>query len=208
MGHCDECGNNKVIHVGSEEVVQVLVKAIEHKVHATKGHGKRVSQMSRWLSNYLGIDEASTQSIGVAGYLHDCGMLSVPLEIITKKGRLTEKERLSIKRHPLNAALYFQESTGLDEVLQIIREHHEWFDGSGYPVGLEGNKIHLGARIIALCEMIDTMLHKQIYQPANTFEAVSQEVVRMSGKQLDPWLVMHIKELLIVWQEKYGDQTV
>ncbi len=210
MSDCGSCGGcsskKKSISVESDVIIKVLTQAIEHKLHFNKGHGERIAKLSKWLSEYLGIDSEMTELIGVAGYLHDIGMLSMADGILDKSGPLSEDEWMQIRNHPSNALDYLGDYDDLKEIQIIVRDHHEKFDGSGYPNGLSGGDIHLGARIIALCEAIDTMATDQPYRDAMDFEAIEAEVRDNSGKHFDPWLCMHIKELLIICQEMFYDK--
>lgn len=208
MSDCSTCGGcsqeKKTVSVDSELIIKVLTKAIEHKLHFNKGHGERIARMSKWLSNYLGIDSEMSELVSVAGYLHDIGMLSMSEGILDKSGPLTDGEWEEIRKHPENGMTFLGGYEDLREVQLMVKDHHEKFDGTGYPNGTKGDEIHLGARIIALCEAIDTMSTEQPYKSTMNFEAIEVEVRNQSGKHFDPWLVMHIKELLIIWQETYS----
>lgn len=200
---CGGCGNKKKGSVDTESIIKVLTGALEHKMKFNQGHGERIAMMSKWFAEYLGIDSQMCELVGLAGYLHDIGMLSLPDGILNKTGPLSEQEWIEIRNHPDNAFRYLEAYEDLREVQLIVRDHHEHFDGGGYPGGLEGEEIHLGARIIALCESIDTMATKQPYSEAKSREAIAEEVGSQSGKQFDPWLCMHINELLTVAGEMF-----
>lgn len=188
-------------------IVQVLTKAIEHKLNFNEGHGNRIGQLSGWVSEYLGIDAQLTKLITIAGYLHDIGMLNLAEGILNKKGPLSESEWAEIRKHPDNAFEFLKDYDDLREVQIMIRDHHEKYDGSGYPNGLKEQDIHLGARIIALCEAIDSMASKQPYREAMPFEAILKEVEENSGTHFDPWLCMHIEEILTMWYEMFEEEV-
>lgn len=207
MSDCSTCGGcekkSSLVSVESETVIQVLVKAIEHKLKVNQGHGERVAGLSRWFSNYLGIDTEMTELIGLAGYLHDIGMLGVSENVVMKEDSLSEAEWEEIYAHPMNGFEYLEGYEDLAEVQVIVRDHHEHYDGGGYPNGLKGQESHLGARIIALCEAVDTMAMNQSYRKALSFEEIEAEVRNNAGKHFDPWLANHIGELLEIGKEMY-----
>lgn len=207
MSDCGTCGGcqskKQSTSIDIDIIVQVLTKAIEHKLHYNEGHGERIAKLSGWMSEYLGVDSEMTKLITIAGYLHDIGMLSLADGILDKSGPLTSEEWNAIRQHPDNAFEYLKDFEDLREVQIMVRDHHEKYNGSGYPNGLSGQDIHLGARIIALCEAIDAMATTHPYREAMSFDAIEAEVKRNSGIHFDPWLCMHIVELLEKGRELY-----
>ncbi len=206
MAGCDTCGGcskTKSATIDYKTIVGLLTNVLDKHINLEEGHSHRVSEMATWLGTYLGIDQQMVDFIGVASYLHDIGMLDVSGDILGTRKLLEADDWLQIKKHPLQSAKYIETLPGLDEVARIVLEHHERFDGGGYPTGLEGDYIHLGARILHFCEAIDTMANDQTYKDRMTYEAIEAEVKKQSGKQFDPWMVMHVSEFLTIYQEKF-----
>ncbi|PKM53871.1 Phosphohydrolase [Petrocella atlantisensis] len=205
MNKCDTCGGcsqtKKKNLEGDKITIDLLMDVLENNDMSMKNHANHVGTMSKWLAQYLGIDSNLCDTIELAGRLHDIGMIKIAPSLFNKKETLSEKDWKILKKHPEYGFEILNQYPELNEVAQIVLEHHEHFDGTGYPNGYLGNEIHLGARIIALCETVDHMSTKKPYKEASDFKIIEEEIRQKSGSQFDPWLVMHIKELMIVWQE-------
>ena len=205
MNKCDTCGGcsqtPKKNLEGDKVFIDLLMDVLESNNMSMKNHANHVATMSKWLAQYLGIDSKLCDTIELAGRLHDIGMMKIPSSLFNKRDALTAEDWNQLKKHPEYGYEILNQYPELNEVAQIVLEHHEWFDGTGYPSGYLGNEIHLGARIIGLCETIDHMSTKKPYKDATDFKTIEEEIKQKSGTQFDPWLVMHIKELIIVWQE-------
>lgn len=173
------------------ETVRTLVKVIEMHDPYTAGHSDRVATYARRLCEELHISPAMTEKIELAAYLHDLGKINLDLAgIVRKAGKLTEDERRLIKLHPvMSADLANQVSHFKGDIEAIIRHHHENWDGSGYPHGLKGHSIPLGARIILIADAFDAMTTSRVYRGALDLELVKEEFRRFSGIQFDPDLV-------------------
>jgi len=124
-----------------------------------------------------------------AGILHDIGKIGVPDQILNKKGSLTKKEWVIMKEHPVIGAQIVEPVKYLAHVSPIIRAHHEKFDGTGYPYGLEGDDIPLGSRILAVVDAYTAIRDERIYSKAHTHEEAIAELRRASGTQFDPKIV-------------------
>jgi HD-GYP domain-containing protein (c-di-GMP phosphodiesterase class II) len=173
------------------ETVRTLVKVIEMHDPYTAGHSDRVATYARRLCEALRISPSMTEKIELAAYLHDLGKINLDLAgIVRKAGKLTEDERRLIKLHPvMSADLANQVSHFKGEIEAIIRHHHENWDGSGYPHGLQGKDIPLGARIILIADAFDAMTTSRVYRGALDLELVKEEFIKFSGIQFDPELV-------------------
>ena len=130
-----------------------------------------------------------TDIIWLAGLLHDVGKLFVPKTILQKRGPLTLAERQLVQTHAECGWHVLAPLGWATEVAPLVRSHHEWWDGSGYPDGLAGDKIPAGARIVAVADALDAMTADRVYRKAMSFTAARQEVSAMSGRQFDPSVV-------------------
>ena len=139
----------------------------------------------------MGLGHQMADLIHVAGHLHDLGKIGVPDEILGKTSPLTAKEWLAIRKHPDMGADILAPIACLREcgIVDIVRAHHERYDGSGYPQGLAGSHIPLGARIIAVADSLSAMLQSRPYRAAKTFDAACREIAQGTGSQFDPKVV-------------------
>ena len=173
------------------ETVRTLVKIIEMHDPYTAGHSDRVATYSRRLCEALRLSPAKTEKIELAAYLHDLGKINLDLSgIVRKAGKLTEEERRLIRLHSVvSADLANQVSYFRGEIEAMIRHHHENWDGSGYPHGLQGEQIPLGSRIILLADAFDAMTTSRVYRDALDLDYVKEEFRKFAGIQFDPSMV-------------------
>ena len=138
----------------------------------------------------------------LAGLLHDLGKAGISRRILNKPGKLTEEEFAEIKEHPpLGSMMIISEIEALQQVVPIVRHHHERFDGKGYPDGLAGQDIPLEARILAVVDAFDAMTHERSYRKAMSREEALAELERGAGTQFDPAVV----EAFLAWASKEGE---
>jgi putative nucleotidyltransferase with HDIG domain len=180
----------------NQDLLNVLVKAIETRDPYTSGHSLRVSTLAKLIAADLGVRPPTIANIERAALLHDIGKIdALYANIISKPTGLTEQERLVIQTHATKGADLLESLTSLEKaVIAGVRYHHEMYDGSGYPEGLSGKDIPLAARIIMICDAVDAMLSDRPYRDALSVEAVRQELLRCSGTQFDPDIVQVILE--------------
>ena len=178
---------DKVIH----QLAESLGSAIDAKDPFTGLHSEEVAEISHAIGLSMKIAPGMADVIHVAGHLHDIGKIGVPDRILHKEGILTSDDWNHIKRHPEVGADILKPVISLLEsgIVDIVRHHHERFDGRGYPYGLKGAEIPLGARIIALADSLSAMLQNRPYRPAMTFTEAVQEIIKCSGSQFDPEVV-------------------
>lgn len=180
----------------NQDLLRVLVKAIETRDPYTSGHSLRVSKIARAIAEDLGLPRRKASQVETAALLHDIGKIDMDYaSIIQKPTSLTEEEARLIRTHAVRGAELLKALTSLpDEVIRGVRHHHERFDGRGYPDGLGGKAIPLSARIIMLCDSIDAMLSDRSYRKALAVDQVEAEIQRCAGTQFDPDIVRVVLE--------------
>jgi len=173
------------------ETVRTLIKIIEMHDSYTAGHSDRVATYSRQLCEVLRLSPTETEKIELAAYLHDLGKIHLDLSgIVRKAGKLTEEERRLVRLHSVvSADLANQVTYFRGEIEAMIRHHHENWDGSGYPHGLQAEQIPLGSRIILLADAFDAMTTSRVYRKALDLNKVKGEFIKFAGSQFDPSLV-------------------
>jgi putative nucleotidyltransferase with HDIG domain len=155
----------------------------------TDKHMKDIAEYSVTIAKKLRLPDSDIENIRRAALLHDLGKISVPDCILMKPGKLSEEEMDIIKRHPANGAKMIEPVEPLKHTREIIKSHQEWFDGSGYPEGLRGEDIPLGARIIAVADAFGAMTTDRPYRKALSTEKAIKELKEGAGTQFDPRLV-------------------
>lgn len=171
------------------ETVSSLVAAVDAKDSYTKSHQKRVVMFALLLGAELGLSVRQMGLLQQAAILHDIGKIGVPESILRKEQPLTAEEFNMIKQHPVIGAEIISPVQFLKEAVPMVLHHHERFDGTGYPDGIKGLAIPLGARIIAAADAIDAMLSDRPYAVAKTIAEVREQLQIYSGTQFDPQLV-------------------
>jgi putative nucleotidyltransferase with HDIG domain len=154
----------------------------------TGSHSQRVAQLSGRIAARLGLPEEEVELARLAGSLHDLGKLAIPEEILRKPAALSDPERLVLERHP-QIGFRMLESLGVDPVAEWVLRHHERWDGAGYPDGLAGETIPLGARIVFVADAFDAMTSDRVYREPLTHEQAVEELRRCAGSQFDPGVV-------------------
>jgi putative nucleotidyltransferase with HDIG domain len=165
-----------------------LAKAVDARDAYTGSHSERVADLAARIATRLGVDREQVELTRLAGSLHDLGKLAIPEEILRKPGPLTDPERLVLERHP-QIGFRMLESLGVDPVADWVLHHHERWDGSGYPDGLPGETIPLGARIIFVADAYDAMTSERVYRRRVAPGQAIAELKRCSGSQFDPEIV-------------------
>jgi putative nucleotidyltransferase with HDIG domain len=165
-----------------------LAKAVDARDTYTGSHSTRVAELGAWIAARLGLDAEQVELARLAGSLHDLGKLAIPEEILRKPGPLTPPERLVLERHP-QIGFRMLESLGVEPVAEWVFRHHERWDGLGYPDGLAGDEIPLGARIIFIADAYDAMTSDRAYRGRLTPQDAVAELERCAGTQFDPAIV-------------------
>lgn len=182
---------NLQLQTEMEEKLELMVKAMEARDPYTSGHSRRVAEYSSALARDLGLSARDVDNIKRAALLHDVGKIYEEFApILRKEARLSPEERIVMQTHVLRSAELVATVGRLrGTVLDVIRHHHENYDGSGYPDGLAGSTIPMGARIIMVADTIDAMTTDRPYRKALTLQRALEELKRLAGQQFDPKLV-------------------
>jgi diguanylate cyclase (GGDEF)-like protein len=165
-----------------------LANAVDARDTYTGSHSTRVAELGAWIAGHLGLDAEHVELARLAGSLHDLGKLAIPEEILRKPGPLTPPEWLVLERHP-QIGFRMLESLGVEPVAEWVLHHHERWDGMGYPEGLAGDEIPLGARIIFIADAYDAMTSDRAYRSRLTPPDAVAELKRCAGTQFDPAIV-------------------
>jgi putative nucleotidyltransferase with HDIG domain len=179
----------KKLHDYYYRIVQTLIRSIEAKDPYTGGHSERVAEYSEKIAVKLGLSAEKVAALKKAASLHDIGKIGIFESILNKQGRLTDEEWEVIKKHPVVGEEILKPVFLDDEMLTIIREHHEHLDGSGYPDKLSGQKINIFAKIVSVADAYDAMTSSRAYRPALGKEKAIEELKKQRGIQFDPEVV-------------------
>ncbi len=170
----------------NSSVIASFAMAIDAKDQHTHGHTERVRDVALTIGDELGLGEDDLEALKTAAMLHDIGKLAVPDYILSKPERLTEEEMKKVETHTLVGAAILESVRFPWPVVPIIRGHHEWYDGTGYPDRLAGDDIPLGARILAVADVYDSLLSHRPYRAAMTVEEALSVMRERAGTQFDP----------------------
>jgi len=178
------------------QVIETLNSIIEIKDSYTKGHCERVTKYAIMIAKKMFLSEADTETLRLACQLHDLGKIGIHDHILTKQGKLTPDEWEEMRLHPAKGVEILRPLGFLNEVMTLVEQHHEWFNGKGYPRGLAGEKIDLRARIMAVADSFDAMTTKRPYSPALTLEEAVAELKRCAGSQFDSNIVAFFVDII------------
>ena len=164
---------------GYMETISTLRYIVETRDSETRGHSDRVAQLSVQIGTELGLEKTMLEQLRVAGLFHDIGKIGVPDQVLLKPSRLTDEEYAEIKKHPVTGAGILAGISRLKELVPMVQGHHERYDGRGYPEGLVGEMIPLGARIIAVADAFDAIVSNRQYRKGRSFEEAVEENQRI-----------------------------
>jgi len=170
-------------------IIKALAATVDAKDHYTLGHSQKVSEYSVIVAEEMGLNERDTEIIKYAGLLHDIGKIALPDDIIKKPSKLSDQEFVVVQKHPTIGARIIKEIETLSGMVPIVLHHHERFDGRGYPDGLKGEDIPLGARIVHVTDAYDTMVSARAYRDMLPPELAVSELRKNAGAQFDPKIV-------------------
>ncbi len=166
--------------------IQTLRYTVEAKDTYTRGHSDRVSQYSVLIGKHLGLSEKELHDLEIGGLFHDIGKIGIPDSILRKESKLTDDEYSEIKNHPAIGAHILSSATIFQDIIPIVKHHHERYDGNGYPGKLKGEEIPYLARIAAIADTFDAMTSKRSYRDSLPMDVVISEFERCRGTQFDP----------------------
>lgn len=201
----------------NEETLLALVSALDLREHSTRLHSQRVREYTELIAARIGVDEKMKREIGFGALLHDVGKIAVPDRILLKPDTLTDKEWIEMRKHPESGYRIVKRIGFLKDAAEIVYAHHEKFDGGGYPRGLKGESIPLGARMFMVADVYDALTSERPYRSPMTYEEATEEIKRQSGSHFDPAIVDTFMAIAperlkkIAWsyrdadQEKLGD---
>ena len=169
--------------------LQALTAALETRDAETHGHSERVVTFSLRLGCEYGLNANEMKALEFGSLLHDIGKIGVPDAILRKPGKLTEEEWERMREHPLHGQQILRGIKFLEGAGKVVAQHHEKWDGSGYPLGLRGEDIDICARIFAVADAFDAITSDRVYRRAQTYEAAAQELDDWADRQFDPKVV-------------------
>jgi putative nucleotidyltransferase with HDIG domain len=182
--------------------LEALGDALDLKDSETEGHSKRVTAYAIALARAMGIPPEDIKIIARGAFLHDVGKMAIPDEILRKPGALTPQERELMREHCARGYQMLRKIPFLAGAAEIVFCHQEHYDGSGYPNGLRGREIPVGARIFAVADTLDAITSDRPYRQASDFDSAREEILRCSGTQFDPAVVeVFLKIPNELWQE-------
>lgn len=184
---------DRVVLDDIHEMVDALAKALEAKNANMCGHSERVAELSLLIAKSMGLSLTEQKRIHIGAHLHDIGKIGIPDAILNKPGKLTESEFDVIRKHPAIGGDIVSKVQLFHPVVDIVRHHHERFDGKGYPDQLCGMEISLGARIVSVADALDAMISMRSYRVPLNMGMAMLEMERCRGSQFDPDIIDVLK---------------
>ena len=188
--------------------LEALGDALDLKDSETEGHSKRVTAFTIALARAMGVGSDEIKVIARGAFLHDIGKMAIPDAILRKPGKLTMAEQALMREHCERGYHILRKIPFLSEAAEIVYSHQEHYDGGGYPRGMRGSAIPLGARIFAIADTLDAITSDRPYRKAQSFDAAREEILRCSGTQFDPTVVeVFLKVPNELWHELRSEIT-
>ncbi|HEY2961187.1 MAG TPA: HD domain-containing phosphohydrolase [Pyrinomonadaceae bacterium] len=182
--------------------LKALTAALETRDSETHGHSERVVSYSLRLGREYGLSSEEMKSLEFGSLLHDIGKIGVPDSILRKPAKLTEEEWVRMREHPLHGQQILRGIEFLQGAARVVAQHHEKWDGTGYPLGLRGEDIDICARIFAVADAFDAITSDRVYRRGKSYEAAAQELDDWAGRQFDPKVVAAFHRVpKEVWEE-------
>ena len=168
------------------ETVEALMNAIDARDKYTEGHSRRVAEISVAIGKELKYNQWSIEELNIAAMLHDVGKIGISDTILNKPGKLTDEEFDTIKEHPQIGINIIKDIKNIDYVHSIVRNHHERYDGKGYPDGKKGDELPLNVYIVQLADAVDAMASDRTYRKGLSEDVIVDEIIKHSGTQFHP----------------------
>ena len=181
--------HEKILKESLEQSIQTIADTVEARDPYTAGHQRRVSELATAIAQEMGLPEEQVNGIHLAAIIHDLGKIHVPAEILAKPGKLSDIEYMLIKTHPRDGYDILKSVKFPWPIADIVLQHHERLDGSGYPQGLKGEQILLEAKIMAVADVVESMMSHRPYRPGLGIDAALEEIALKKGKLFDPAVV-------------------
>lgn len=175
--------------------LEALGDALDLKDAETEGHSRRVTAYTIALARAMGVKGNDLRTVSRGAFLHDIGKMAIPDAILLKPGKLDRQEQAMMREHCARGYQILRKIPFLQDAAQIVYSHQERYDGNGYPRGLKGDQIVLGARIFSVADTLDAITSNRPYRKANTFDAARMEILRCTGTQFDPEVVQVFQSL-------------
>ena len=209
---------NQVMKKKSDEITELnegllitLSEIIDLRDPYVLGHSKQVSLYATQIANAMGLNDKQVELIRKGGLLHDIGKLGIPMEILSKPGKLSLDEYEIVKEHAALGSDLVKNNPSLRQIATIIRHHHEHFNGNGYPDKIAGTHIPIEARILAVADAIEVMITDRPYHKAISIQATMEELIKHSGSQFDPIVVEAARKVLeaktVIGEQRAFSQT-
>lgn len=176
--------------------IKAIIEALDAKDSFTLGRSRRVAFYSTKMIAHMHMPSSEAGKVELAGLLHDIGMIGVTEEILNKTQKLTDEEYEEIKKHVQHSVKILEDIKQLEDVIEIIKYHHEHYDGKGYPHGLSGEDIPLGSRIISIADAFDGMVSNRAYRGGMSSDDAVRALEGRAGTQFDPYLIQIFKDIL------------
>lgn len=192
----DICESYKSLECMFINFIKIVVSTLDERCPWTRGHSLRVAEYSEKIGRSLNLPEDELKKLKIAGLLHDIGKIMASDSLLLKPSKYTEEELRIIRRHPVEGAQILNRLENFEDIIPYVKYHHEWFNGSGYPEGLKGDKIPFYAKIIHIAECYDSMTTKKPYNKTYERTYALEEIKRFSGIQFDPDITKVALEVL------------
>jgi putative nucleotidyltransferase with HDIG domain len=177
-------------------IIRTLLSTLEAKDTYTRGHTERVAMYSIAIAEEMGIGGEALETIRLGATLHDIGKLGIMDKVLHKPAALDREERQHIMSHPARGAVILEGIRFLEPAIDMVRHHHEYMDGSGYPDGLAGDEISIGARVVAVADAFDAITSGRVYMKAMTVEGAIEALKKRTEKQYDATVVAALERAL------------
>jgi putative nucleotidyltransferase with HDIG domain len=181
--------------------IKILAAALDARDNYTLGHSARVARLSLLIGQRLGLNDAELKDLEMACFLHDIGKIHIPDVIINKPVPLNHEETHIIKKHPEQGAAILRLAESLHKYIPVILHHHEWYNGQGYPHGLQGDEINIFAQIVSIADTYDAMTTSRPYRKGCSREEATAEIMKYRGTQFNPELA----DIFLVALDYYDD---